>query len=383
MRLVTPLIVAAALACASAAGAAPIPSNSLLLGTPPLVEARAWYVQNGATGEVLLAQNARASVPIASITKLMTVLVTLERTGLDDPVTVHPSAVGVGGSTIYLRAGERLRVRELVQAALIQSANDAAWALALHVGRGSETRFAALMNAKARRLGLTDTHFVRPDGLDVPGHVSSARDVTKLARVAMNNRFVRDTVRLSSVSAGGRSLHTWNDLLARFPGVIGVKTGHTSGAGWSQVAAVRGRGLTIYAAILGSPERELRNEDLSELLAWGLSRYRVVRLIRPGHVYARVVTAYDRPPVRLVARGTVMGVVRLGRPLVERVVAPRSVELPVRRGQRLGEVRVYAGRKLLGRRPLVATETLTKPDLAGRLRWYAGETLENAWDVFR
>jgi D-alanyl-D-alanine carboxypeptidase (penicillin-binding protein 5/6) len=345
------------------------------------VTARAWFVQNATTGEVLLGHNERARLPVASITKLMTVLVALERARLDETVTVTPHSAAIGGATLHLRAGERVSVRDLVEAALIQSANDATSALALHVGGGSETRFVELMNAKARALRLADTHFVRPDGLDAPGHVSSARDVTKLARVAMLHPLVRDIVGRRSAVAAGRVLYTWNDLLGTFPGLIGVKTGHTSAAGWSQVAAARGRGLTIYAAILGSPTRSGRNADLAELLAWGLSRYRVVPVIRDEHVYARADTAFGRPSVRLVAARPLVRVVRVNRPLVERVVAPAAVPLPVERGQRLGEVQVWAGSKLLGTRPLVAAETIEKPGLAGRMRWYSERTLRNAWEL--
>jgi D-alanyl-D-alanine carboxypeptidase (penicillin-binding protein 5/6) len=366
-RLVVPL---AALALAPAA-----------VGATPQITARAWFVQNAATGEVLLGHNERTRVPIASITKLMTVLVTLERASLDDVVTVTSRSASIGGSTIHLRAGERISVRDLVEAALIQSANDAASALAIHVAGGSEARFVELMNAKASALGLTDTHFARPDGLDAPGHLSSARDVTKLARVAMHQPVVRDIVARRTEVAAGRLLRTWNDLLGTFPGLIGVKTGHTSGAGWSQVAAARGRGLTIYAAILGSPTRSGRNADLTELLAWGLSRYRVVPLIRTGRVYARAETAFGRPSVRLVAARPLLRVVRVDRPLVERVVAPVAVSLPVRRGERLGQVQVWAGEKLVGSRPLVASETIEKPGLAGRIRWYAGTTVRNAWGL--
>src|SRR5207247_7457461 len=181
-------------------------------------------------------------------------------------------AAAVGESTIRLRTGERLTVRDLVEAALIQSANDAAYSLAVFVGDGKLDRFIALMNLKARALGLRDTHFVRPDGLDVAGHYSSARDVTVLARAAMRIRFVRETVRQSTATiGGGRTLHTWNDLLATFPHLLGVKTGHTTAAGWSEVAAARGRGTTIYATLLGSPSRSERNGDLAHLPAGGPS----------------------------------------------------------------------------------------------------------------
>ena len=181
---------------------------ALVLAAPasaaaPGVDARAWLVQNGTTGEVLVQHEADEHVPIASITKLMTVLVALERTEPDDVVVVDKRAAAVGESTIHLRAGERVTVQDLVEAALIQSANDAANALALHVS-GSVPAFAVLMNREAAQLGLRDTHFVRPDGLDVAGHVSSARDVTKLARVAMNDPTVRSIVRMRSADAAGR-----------------------------------------------------------------------------------------------------------------------------------------------------------------------------------
>jgi serine-type D-Ala-D-Ala carboxypeptidase (penicillin-binding protein 5/6) len=347
----------------------------------PRPDARAWLVENGATGEVLAAHAAAARVPIASITKLMTVLVTLEYARLDDVVTVSRRTSQVGESTINLRPGERITVRDLIEAALIQSANDAAWALAEHVGRGSVPRFVELMNTKARALGLAHTHFANPSGLDADDHFSSARDVTKLARLAMRKPFVRRTVLLRSGDAAGRPLATWNDLLGRFPGLIGVKTGHTALAGWSQVAAARGRGVTIYATLLGSPTREGRNADLGALLAWGLSRYRVVAAIDTGRVYATATTGYGRGPVRLVAAGPLRRAVRVGRPLVERVVAPTVVALPVRKGQRLGVVRIYSRGRLLGERPLVAAESVSSPGLGGKLSWFAKRTVANAWGL--
>jgi D-alanyl-D-alanine carboxypeptidase (penicillin-binding protein 5/6) len=295
---------------------------------------------------------------------------------------VSPRAAAVGESSMHLLAGERVTVHDLIEGALVQSANDAAWALALHVGDGDIGRFIALMNAKARRLDLRDTHFVRPDGLDAPGHYSSAHDMTLLARVAMHEPVVRSIVRQQDAVAAGRTLHTWNDLLGSFPGLIGVKTGHTLGAGWSQVAAARGRGLTIYATILGSPSRSQRNADLAELLAWGLSRYRVVSLVRTGRVYARAELPFGRPSLSLVADRPLVRVVRVGRPLTERVVAPTAAALPVTKGTTLGRVEVWQGSKLVGTRALVAARTVEKPGLRSRLRWYAGRTLHNAWGIF-
>lgn len=366
----------ASILAAAAVLAAPAPA------APPAVQAEAYVVQNASTGEVLAERDPTRHLPIASITKLMTVLVTLEHADVADVVTITPGSASVGESTIYLRPGEQLTVADLIRAALIQSANDAANALAVHVGRGSVTRFVALMNAKARALGLRDTHFANPSGLDARGNYSSARDVTKLARVAMNKPFVRETVRLRTAEIGGdRELFTWNDLLGRFPGLLGVKTGHTDAAGWSQVAAARGRGFTIYATLLGAPTREERNADLAQLLAWGLSRFRPVALIEQGRAYARVPTAFGRPDVGVVPLRGAAAVVRVDRLLTERVVVPERVELPVRKGQRLGDVRIYDGAELIASSPLVAAASISKPGLAARVAWYAEETLDSIGDL--
>jgi serine-type D-Ala-D-Ala carboxypeptidase (penicillin-binding protein 5/6) len=348
------------------------------LAAEPQVAARSYVVADGRSGEVLLSRDARARVPIASITKLMTVLLALERARPDDVVSAAPYSAGAGESLIRLRAGEQLTVRELVEASLIQSANDAAWALAAHLGRGDVNRFVALMNRRAQQLGLRDTHFVRPDGLDVPGHVSSARDVTELARVAMRKPLVRQLVdEKTATIAGGRRLHTWNDLLYTFPGLVGVKTGHTNGAGWSEVAAARGHGVTVYATLLGGRSRAGRNEDLAELLTWGLSRFRVVPLVRDGHVYAQAGLPYGKGSVDLVAPQRILYATQLDRRFVERVVAPTEVDLPVEEGKRLGEVRVYEGTRLVARSPLVAARAVSKPGPLGRAGWYAGETMSN------
>jgi D-alanyl-D-alanine carboxypeptidase (penicillin-binding protein 5/6) len=345
---------------------------------PPVVHAKAFVVEDGATGDPLAVHAAQRRLPMASITKLMTVLLTLERARLSDRVRIASASTGATGSSIHLRAGERLTVRDLLEAALIQSANDAALALADYVGHGDRARFVRLMNARARELGLTQTHFVRPDGLDAPGHVSSARDLTRLGRILMNKPFVRRTVRMRSATiAGGRTLSTWNDLLGTFPGIVGVKTGHTSRAGWCQVAAARGQGVTVYATILGSPTRAQRNVDLAALLRWGLSRFRAATVISTRRVYATADAPFDRGPVRLVAAHRVRRAVRLGRRLVERVVAPSVVALPVTRGEELGEVQVYDGSRLVAHSPLVAAQDVAAPNLPSKAAWYAKRAAEN------
>jgi D-alanyl-D-alanine carboxypeptidase (penicillin-binding protein 5/6) len=350
------------------------------LAARPSVEARAYLVEDGRTGEVLLAHSPARRVPIASLTKMMTVLLTLEHARLDDLVTISPQAAEVGESSVPLHPGEQLTVRDLVEAALIQSANDAAWALAEHVGHGSVPRFVAMMNRRARSLGLRDTHFVRPDGLDAAGHVSSARDMTALARIVMQKAVIRQIVAEQDATiAGGRRLHTWNDLLGSFPGVIGVKTGHTNAAGWSEVAAVRGPGVTVYATILGSPARSTRNGDLVELVRWGLSRFRVAPVIVGGRVYAEAQTSFDEDRLPLVAQRSVPRALIVNRPLTQRIVAPVGVELPVEKGDKLGEIRVYERGRLVARAPLVAARSMDEPSPADRAGWYMRRTAHTMW----
>jgi D-alanyl-D-alanine carboxypeptidase (penicillin-binding protein 5/6) len=350
---------------------------------PPPVLARAFIVENAATGEVLAQHGAWARVPIASITKLMTVIVALDHVHWNDVVRVRSEASTVGESTVHLRPGERIRVGDLVKAALIQSANDAALALADGVGHGDREAFVAMMNAKARELGLERTHFVRPDGLDVPGHYSTARDVTTLAQAAMRNARIRSVVRIRNDSIpGGRRLHTWNDLLGVFKGLYGVKTGHTDTAGWCEVAAVRRNGVTLYTTVLGSPTRSQRNTDLASLLRWGISRYRSVWLVPPGRVYLQASVGYGKGSVPIVAARQVARGVRIDKPLVERIVARTALELPVERGERVGEVRIYSGHRLVARQPLIAERSVAKPGFAGRAGFYAGRTFTHLTDWF-
>jgi D-alanyl-D-alanine carboxypeptidase (penicillin-binding protein 5/6) len=351
-------------------------------GAPP-VAARAFLVVNPATGEVLAQHRAWARVPIASITKLMTVLVALDRVKWNDVVRVRADAAEVGESTVNLRAGERITVGDLVKAALIQSANDAADALADYVGHGDAGAFIKLMNAKAVQLKLERTHFTRADGLDARGHYSTALDVTRLAEAAMRDPRIRAVVRLRTDSiAGGRRLHTWNDLLGVFHGLYGVKTGHTAAAGWCEVAAVRRGGVTLYTTVLGSPTRSQRNTDLASLLRWGIARYRPVWVVEPRRVYLKAAVGYGKQGVPIVATSGAVRAVRVDRPLVERVIAPAALALPISRGERVGEVRVYSGKRLVARRTLVAGRAVSRPGLGGRVGFYAERTFRHIGSWF-
>jgi D-alanyl-D-alanine carboxypeptidase (penicillin-binding protein 5/6) len=348
---------------------------------PPEVQAKAALLVDGETGEVLFEQNADRRLPMASLTKLMTALLTMEDAQKDDVVRIAGPAPSVGESTINLREGERLKVRDLLSAALIQSANDAAYALATYVG-GSVHKFVRMMNARASELGLDHTHYVVPDGLDTPGHYSSARDTYTLALQDMRHALFRRIVaRTGGEIAGGRTLYAWNDLLKTYPGAIGIKTGHTDLAGWSEIAAAERDGVRMCAVILGGPTRARRNRDLASLLDWGFGHYGRVTLISRTRVYARVGMPFSDGGVPLVAEGGAKATVRLDQPLIERVVAPETLDLPVSQGDPVGEVLIYDGERVIARRPLVSALSVSEPSFPRRARWYAGRALDEAGDM--
>lgn len=343
--------------------------------------AASWYLMGG-DGAVLARHDANRPRAIASITKLMTAVVVLENAKLDDVVRVSPAAARIGESTAYLRSGEELTVGELLRAMLVPSANDAAEALALYVGRGSADRFVDLMNAKARELGLTETQFENPHGLDQDGHVSSARDVTRLVRYSLGIPFIQDALSRSSVTLpGGRTLESTDDLLSSWPPLVAGKTGHTRDAGWSQTAAARSGGITVYGAVLGTGSRAARDDALRELLRYGLAQYRAVQVVDRDHVYATARTGYGRPAVELVAPRGLARSLRVGTTLVERVVAPTALTLPVAKGARLGRVEVYDGTRLVAASALVARASVPDAGFWSKAKWYVTQTARNLWGV--
>ena len=349
--------------------------------TQPRIAAASWYLV-GEDGTLLARHHADRERAIASITKLMTAVVVLEHAGLSDVVRVSPKAAGIGESTVFLRAGEELTVADLLRATLIPSANDAAEALAVHVGGGSVDDFVELMNEKAQELGLSDTHFENPHGLDEAGHVSSARDTTALVRFALGIPFIRDALSRESVSLpSGGTFATTDDLLVNWGPLLAGKTGHTRDAGWSQAAAAQRGDTTVYGTVLGSDSRTARNDALEQLLTYGLDQYRAVRVIDRERVYATATTGYGQPDVELVAPEGIVRSVHVGRPLVERVVAPTALALPVEKGARFGRVEVYDGNRLVAASTLVAADEVADAGLWAKATWYVTRTLRNAWEL--
>lgn len=242
------------------------------------VSARRAYVLDAVSGRVLFERNPDERSLIASTTKIMTALIVCEQCNVLDRMRIPKEAVGIEGSSMYLREGEVLTLQELLYGLMLSSGNDAAVALAIYCG-GTVEGFAELMNDKARNLGLSGTHFENPNGLDSPGHYSTARDLAKLASYAMENPIFARTVSAKNVKAGERYLTNHNKLLWRVDGADGVKTGYTKAAGRILVSSATRDGRRIIAVTIDDPDDW---RDHEALLEEGFSRYQVRRIVSKG-----------------------------------------------------------------------------------------------------
>ena len=242
------------------------------------VSARRAIMVDGVSGRVLFERDADTRSLIASTTKIMTALIVCEQCNVLDRMRIPPEAVGIEGSSMYLREGEVLTIQELLYGLMLASGNDAAVALAIYCG-GTVEGFVQLMNDKARLLGLKNTHFENPNGLDAPGHYSTARDLASLAVYAMENPIFHKTVSAKTVTVGERVLRNHNKLLWLMEEVDGVKTGYTKAAGRILVSGARRDGRRIVAVTLDAPDDW---NDHQFLLGEAFSRYHVQRVVTAG-----------------------------------------------------------------------------------------------------
>ena len=295
-------VTAFALVVATAAGAASVPFEPLpprpgrLIGPPPRISAPSWVLFDESADWLIAAHDPDARRPLASTTKMVTALVAVERSTLDELVTVSESAAEAGEAEIGLVAGESIRMGDLVSAILIRSANDAAEAIAEHVG-GSVEGFAELMNEKAAELGLTNSHFVNPHGLDAPEHYSSAADLLEVARALLANPQLAAMVRSTSIDfptapdgtlRGGSST---NSLLETYPGAIGVKTGFTLQASLVLASAAERDGRRLLVVVMGSEGGGGHFADAAALLDYGFGEAAIDQSTEKSVAAVRLVQA--------------------------------------------------------------------------------------------
>jgi serine-type D-Ala-D-Ala carboxypeptidase (penicillin-binding protein 5/6) len=350
------LVAAAAAVALALALAGPAPA------APPALRAPAAILFEPATGDVVFQRQADSTRPIASTTKLMTALLTLENARLSQSMTAVRYRPSPAESVINLRAGERLTVADLMRALLMASANDAAATLATHIG-GSERAFVAMMNRRARELGLDETHYDNPIGLDAPGNHSSAADLVKLTLILRRNAFFRAVTDKRSTTLGSgsrpRTIVNRNTLVRTVEQVDGVKTGHTNSAGYILVGSATSRGVTVISVVLDEPSEAARDADSLALLRYGLRRYHRVSPVRRGQGFAAVPLAHRDERAELVAARTVTRTVRRSEHLTATLRdVPRELEGPLPAGARVGTIDVRWRGHLVARVPLVTRDAI-------------------------
>jgi D-alanyl-D-alanine carboxypeptidase (penicillin-binding protein 5/6) len=329
---------------------------------PPRIAAQAWILVDPRDGAVLASRAADKHLPIASATKLMTAYLALEnlRTGqVVRAPAYQPSAAAE--ITLGLARGERVRTRDLLYGLLISSANDAAHALAYGVS-GSVPAFVDEMNGAAQELGLTDTSYANPIGLDDPANYSSAHDLVTLAGVLLRNplfaRIVDSTSATVRTEDGARTVGTRNTLLERVPWIDGVKTGHTLGAGYVLVGSGTQNGTTLISAVLGTSSEAARDSETLELLSYGFSLYDPVQPVQSGQELADPELDYRSEHLPLVAERSLRLDVRKGQRVDTRVDAPDEVSGAVEEGEALGKVTVLVDGAPAGATSLVAAHSV-------------------------
>lgn len=340
-------------------------------GAPRLQGAKAAIVMEASTGDVLFSRNPGDRRQIASTTKLMTVLVALRRTDLDDIFSATAYKPLPIESQIGLRPGERMNVRDLLRATLLPSANDAAAAIAVGT-TGSTQSFVAEMNRRAAALGLTDTSFANPIGLDDESNYSSARDLAKLAVELRRSEFFRRTVNLRSAvlrsGARKRTVINRNALVRRIDAVDGMKTGYTRRAGYVLVGSATRDGVTVISVVLGEPSERARDADSLALLRYGLSRYDARTVMPEGRVLGRVALQYRDEAVDVIAGATFQRVLRTGtRTRVAISGLPAEIDGPLPRGTRLGTATIRSGDEVLARVPVVTARPVAEAGVSDRL----------------
>jgi D-alanyl-D-alanine carboxypeptidase (penicillin-binding protein 5/6) len=364
-------LAAALLALAAWNGAAAGGAAAASPAGPPPIEAKAWIVLDARTGDVLASHAAERHLPIASTTKLMTAFVAMHELPLGRIVRAAPYHPIYGESLLGLKAGEKVSVRDLLYGLILVSGNDAAHTLAVRAA-GSQPRFVAQMNRHAAALGLADTHYANPVGLDQKGNYSSAADLATLARrlLAMP-AFAKiadsRTARLRSLSPP-RRIETLNDLLYAAPWATGVKTGHTFDAGYVLVGSGSRKGVDLVSAAIGAPTEETRTSDNLELLEWGFFQYRQRFPVRRGQDLAEPEIRYSGGKLPLRAERSLQAGVRRGQQLDLRVRAPDEVEGPIRRGAKLGRAVVYVDGRQVGVVALRASRSVPEASLFDRAR---------------
>lgn len=319
------------------------------------ISARSYVLLDAATGRLLKAQTPDKKSLIASTTKIMTALVICEQCNVLDRMRIPKEAVGIEGSSLYLQEGEILTIQELLYGMMLHSGNDAATALAIYCG-GTVEGFAQLMNDKARSLGLKNTHFENPHGLDGTDHYSTAEDLAVLAAYAMQNPIFAKIVSTKTTRIGHRQLTNHNKLLWQVEGADGVKTGYTKAAGRILVSSAQRSGRRLIAVTISAPDDW---KDHSLLLEDGFSQYSPKQIVSHGDILGTTEIAGGQSAVvQLIANDDFIYPLSAQETPQIRLPEPKFVYAPVAAGQSAGTAYIFVNGCQIGSVPLVYGETV-------------------------
>ena len=342
----------------------PVRADELTLDAPSAL------LMEKQTGTVLFAKDEHTPREPASVTKVMTLLLTMEAIdsgalSYDDTVTGSAHAASMGGSQIWLKEGEQMRVEDLIKAVCVVSGNDAAVALGEHLA-GSEEAFVARMNERAKELGMNDTHFVNCTGLPADGHVTSAYDIALMSReLILHHPDIRrfTTIWMDSLRGGESLLVNTNKLVRFYPGATGLKTGSTSSAKYCISATAEKDGMELIAVVLGGSTSDKRFADAKALLNYGFAAYTLLPVVPESPLPAVPVTLGARRQVQAVLpQGSVLLLEKnRANALTQSLTLSESVEAPVEQGDTLGSLDLFtADGTLLSSLPLLAGESVAR-----------------------
>ncbi len=342
----------------------PVRADELTLDAPSAL------LMEKQTGTVLFAKDEHTPREPASVTKVMTLLLTMEAVdsgalSYDDAVTGSAHAASMGGSQIWLKEGEQMRVEDLIKAVCVVSGNDAAVALGEHLA-GSEEAFVARMNERAKELGMNDTHFVNCTGLPAEGHVTSAYDIALMSReLVLHHPDIRrfTTIWMDSLRDGQSMLVNTNKLVRFYPGATGLKTGSTSTAKYCISATAEKDGMELIAVILGGSTSDKRFADAKALLNYGFASYSLVTAAPESPLPAVPVTLGTQKTVQTVLTPDNALLLEKNRAggLTQSLALPETLEAPIEAGEPLGTLDIFdAGGTAVASLPLLAGESVAR-----------------------
>ena len=345
----------------------------------PTSQPRSYVLMDYDTGTVLAENNSGESCPIASVTKVMTMLLCMEalqsgKISMNDMVTASEYACSMGGSQIYLEPGEQMSVEELLKSVAVGSANDASVVLAEHI-MGSELAFVDAMNERAKTLGMKNTHFMNCNGLDEDNHYSSAMDVAIMSRELLKHKTIRPflAIWMDSVRNGEFGLTNTNKLIRFYNGAIGIKTGSTSNAKYCLSSAAVRDDLTLIGVVLGAETTSERFEIAKQLLNYGFSNYNIETIIEEGASFGEVdIIKGKKDRMGVVAQSSFkrLSNKQSGENVDTKIIMDDDIDAPVNKGDVVGKIEIMESDKKIGEINLVADQSVLRlsfVDVFGKL----------------